>query len=235
MLSLVAANSTALTSTTPVGATSKITQLFYGMIRPGDIKSNLATAGITAEIVSNSSNLLMDIKPGYMLGAKPRQQAIGHIIGILSGSLASTFLFFVLFTKGIDPKDPSTVANLQSDMFPMPSVTVWMGVAKILTEGFHKLPSSVVMAVIVASITGLVLEILRIASKNKFPISPVAIGPGIRHRLQIVPVHVHRVTDLLAAGCRSNQGRRGPESLLDSELRASLRGHHRRGQPDGDC
>lgn len=176
VLSLVAANSTALTSTTPVGATSKITQLFYGMIRPGDIKSNLATAGITAEIVSNSSNLLMDIKPGYMLGAKPRQQAIGHIIGILSGSLASTFLFFVLFTKGIDPKDPSTVANLQSDMFPMPSVTVWMGVAKILTEGFHKLPSSVVMAVIVASITGLVLEILRIASKNKFPISPVAIG-----------------------------------------------------------
>ena len=84
VLSLVAANSTALTSITPTGATSKITQLFYGLVRPGDISSNLATAGITAEVVGNSSNLLMDIKPGYMLGAKPRQQAIGHIIGIFS-------------------------------------------------------------------------------------------------------------------------------------------------------
>ncbi|RLS52572.1 MAG: OPT family oligopeptide transporter [Planctomycetota bacterium] len=176
VLSLVAANSTAITSMTPTGATSKITQLFYGLIRPGDIKSNLATAGITAEIVSNSSNLLMDIKPGYMLGAKPRQQAIGHIIGIISGSLASTFLFFVLFTKGIDPQVPSTVANLQSEKFPMPSVTVWMGVAKILTEGFDKLPPSVVTAVIIASLAALVLEILRIASRNKFPLSPVAMG-----------------------------------------------------------
>ena len=176
VLSLVAANSTALTSMTPTGATSKITQLFYGLVRPGDIKSNLATAGITAEVVGNSSNLLMDIKPGYMLGAKPRQQAIGHIIGIFSGAIASTFLFFVLFTKGVDPSNPDSIANLQSEQFPMPSVTVWMGVAKILTEGLDKLPKSAVMAVIVACVAALVLEVLRIVSKNKLPLSPVALG-----------------------------------------------------------
>ena len=176
VLSLVAANSTALTSMTPTGATSKITQLFYGLVRPGDIKSNLATAGITAEVVGNSSNLLMDIKPGYMLGAKPRQQAIGHIIGIFSGAIASTFLFFVLFTKGVDPSNPETIANLQSEQFPMPSVTVWMGVAKILTEGLNKLPQSAVMAVIVACVAALILEVLRIVSKNKLPLSPVALG-----------------------------------------------------------
>ena len=44
------------------------------------------TAGITAEVASNASNLLMDIKPGYMLGAKPRQQAIGHVLGIFAGA-----------------------------------------------------------------------------------------------------------------------------------------------------
>jgi uncharacterized oligopeptide transporter (OPT) family protein len=176
VLSLVGATSTGLTSTTPIGATSKITQLFYGMIRPGDIKSNLATAGITAEVVGNSSNLLMDIKPGYMLGAKPRQQAVGHIIGILSGAFAGTFLFFVLFTKGIDPNNPETIASLQSDQFPMPSVTVWTGVAKVLTEGLSKLPQSVVVAVIVASFVALILEVLRIVTKNKVPLSPVALG-----------------------------------------------------------
>ena len=176
VLSLVGATSTALTSTTPIGATSKITQLFYGMVRPGDIKSNLATAGITAEVVGNSSNLLMDIKPGYMLGAKPRQQAVGHIIGILSGAFAGTFLFFVLFTKGINPDDPTTIASLQSEQFPMPSVTVWTGVAKVLTEGLSKLPKSVVLAVIIASFTALVLELLRITTKNRVPLSPVALG-----------------------------------------------------------
>ncbi|MDB5345208.1 MAG: hypothetical protein JWP89_3585 [Schlesneria sp.] len=176
ILSLVAANSTALTSTTPVGATSKITQLFYGIIRPGDIKSNLATAGITAEVVSNSSNLLMDIKPGYMLGAKPRQQAIGHIIGIFSGAIASTFLFFALFTKGLDPNNPETIANLQNDQFPMPAVTIWVGVAQVLKEGLHKLPGSIQMAVIIASVVALALEVTRIATKNRFPLSPVAMG-----------------------------------------------------------
>jgi len=176
ILSLVAANSTALTGTTPVGATSKITQLFYGIIRPGDIHSNLATAGITAEVVGNSANLLMDIKPGYMLGAKPRQQAIGHIIGIFSGGIASTFLFFALFTKGIDPASPDSIAKIQSEQFPMPAVTIWMGVAKVLTEGLSKLPSSVVMAVIVAGVAALVLEVLRLVTRNRMPLSPVAMG-----------------------------------------------------------
>jgi uncharacterized oligopeptide transporter (OPT) family protein len=176
ILSLVAANSTALTSTTPVGATSKITQLFYGLVRPGDIKSNLATAGITAEVVGNSSNLLMDIKPGYMLGAKPRQQAIGHVIGIISGAIASTFLFFLLFTENVDPNDPATIENLQSKDFPMPAVTIWKGVAEVLTKGLSQLPSSVVTAVVIACLTALALEVLRIVTKNRMPLSPVAIG-----------------------------------------------------------
>ena len=43
------------------------------------------TAGITGEVAGNASNLLMDIKPGYMLGGKPRHQALGHVLGIFDG------------------------------------------------------------------------------------------------------------------------------------------------------
>lgn len=118
----------------------------------------------------------MDIKPGYMLGAKPRQQAVGHIIGIVSGALASTFLFFALFTKGVDPNNPASIENLQSKNFPMPAVTIWKGVAEVLTKGLSQLPSSVVTAVIIASLAALILEILRIMSKNRLPLSPVAMG-----------------------------------------------------------
>jgi uncharacterized oligopeptide transporter (OPT) family protein len=118
----------------------------------------------------------MDIKPGYMLGAKPRQQAIGHIIGIFSGAIASTFLFFALFTKGLDPNNPETIANLQNDQFPMPAVTIWVGVAQVLKEGLHKLPGSIQTAVVIASIAAMILELTRIVTKNRFPLSPVAIG-----------------------------------------------------------
>ncbi|MBX3316981.1 MAG: OPT/YSL family transporter [Phycisphaeraceae bacterium] len=183
ILALVAASSTALTGTTPVGATSKVTQLFYGIVDKGNIQTNLATASLTAEVVSNASNLLMDIKPGYMLGAKPRQQAIGHVIGIIAGSVASVPLFFILFVRGNKAVDTSTaettaatIANIQSDAFPMPAATIWKAVAEALTQGIGSLPVSVLWAAIVGSIVGLTLELGRIFSKGKFPLSPVALG-----------------------------------------------------------
>lgn len=183
VLALVAASSTALTGTTPVGATSKVTQLFYGVVDKGNIQTNLATASLTAEVVSNASNLLMDIKPGYMLGAKPRQQAIGHLIGIFAGSLASVPLFFILFVKGNKNVDTSTaestaatIANIQSNDFPMPAATIWRAVAEALTHGIGTLPQSVLYAAVIGATVGLLLELGRIISKGKFPLSPVAIG-----------------------------------------------------------
>ena len=100
LLALIAASSTALTGITPSGSLSKIPQFIFGAIEPRHPATNLMTAVMCAEVASNASNLLMDIKPGYMLGAKPRQQAIGHGIGIVAGALAATPLFFLLF--GLD-------------------------------------------------------------------------------------------------------------------------------------
>lgn len=183
ILALVAASSTALTGTTPVGATSKVTQLFYGLASPGNTTTNLATASLTAETVSNASNLLMDIKPGYMLGAKPRQQAIGHVIGIIAGSIASVPLFFVLFISGNKQIDLSTaqttaatIGNIQNDQFPMPSATVWKAVAEALTHGLSGLDQSVLYAVIIGGLLGLFLELGRVFTKGKMPLSPIAIG-----------------------------------------------------------
>jgi OPT family oligopeptide transporter len=173
ILTMVAANATALTSTTPVGATSKITQLFYGVVRPKDIATNIATAGITAEVVSNASNLLMDIKPGYMLGAKPRQQAIGHVIGIFAGAIASTPLFFLLFTHDVAAKG---VESIQSEKFPMPAVSIWKAVAEALTKGLSELAPTVQHAVIIGALVGLALEVSRIVTKGKFPLSAVGLG-----------------------------------------------------------
>jgi uncharacterized oligopeptide transporter (OPT) family protein len=58
----------------------------------------------------------------------------------------------------------------------MPSVTVWKAVAEVLTQGIDSLSSSVIYAVIIAALIGLAMEVSRLASKGKFPLSPVALG-----------------------------------------------------------
>ncbi len=96
---LIAINSTGLTSITPIGAMGKLTQLTFGVLAPGNKTVNLMTAGITGEVASHAANLLQDIKPGYMLGAKPRQQAVGHVLGIFAGAVLSMPIFYLVFLK----------------------------------------------------------------------------------------------------------------------------------------
>ncbi len=186
-LTLIAANATALTSITPTGSLSKITQFtFGGLERATAMKAgaapnpatNLMTALMTTEVASNASNLLMDIKPGYMLGAKPRQQAVGHCIGVVAGAVASTPLFYFMFLRPSSEGKP-IIDRLSSEQFPMPGALQWKGVSDLLSKGFGELPPSALWAMAIAALLGLVLEVSRIVSKNRFPISPIALGLGV--------------------------------------------------------
>ncbi|MGD9692165.1 MAG: OPT family oligopeptide transporter [Phycisphaerales bacterium] len=191
VLTLIAASSTALTGITPTGSLSKIPQFIFGAADPKHPPTNLMTGVMCVEVASNASNLLMDIKPGYMLGAKPRQQAIAHLIGILSGALASTPLFFLLFLSDYDAgKAAADAEHVQKIMAPdggtfsFPSAVQWKGVSDLVTSLFGGgdatlLTPSIVMSMVIASAVGLVMEVVRIVSKGKFPISPLAIGLGV--------------------------------------------------------
>src|SRR5260370_5894726 len=96
---LIAINSTGMTSITPIGPMGKLTQLTFGALAPGNKEVNLMTAGITGEVASHSANLLQDIKPGYMLGAKPRQQAAAHVLSGIAGALVSVPFFYLVFLQ----------------------------------------------------------------------------------------------------------------------------------------
>jgi uncharacterized oligopeptide transporter (OPT) family protein len=169
VFTVIGVNSTALTSITPTGALGKLTQLTYGILAPGNIKTNLMTAGITAEVASNASNLLMNIKPGYMLGAKPRLQAIGHVFGIFAGAVVATPVFYFVFLS----KGPN---QLVSDQYPMPAATIWRAVAELLMQGLGNLPMSARWAVLIGALLGLALEGVRLATKGRFWLSGVGIG-----------------------------------------------------------
>ena len=194
VLTLIAANATALTSTTPTGSLSKITQFTFGALQPSNPATNLMTAGVTTEVASNASNLLMDIKPGYMLGAKPRQQAVGHCIGIVAGALASTPLFFILFMQ--NRSEDVTVKDHITQNWAVPGAIQWAAISDVIkgmgesgvelvqtsAEGISKLwgvlPVSAAWAMLIAAIVAIVFEVLRMGTKGKFPLSAVGIGLG---------------------------------------------------------
>jgi OPT family oligopeptide transporter len=184
-LSLIAASSTALTGITPTGSLSKIPQFLFGALDPKHPPTNLMTGVMCVEVAGNASNLLMDIKPGYMLGAKPRQQAVGHIIGIVAGALAATPLFYVLFLSNYRPGDDMQAAMApEGGQFTFPSAVQWKGVSDLVTSIFGGgtgtlLTDSIVISMIVAAVVGVVMEVARIYTRGRFPLSPLAIGLGV--------------------------------------------------------
>jgi len=178
VLSVICTNSMALTSWTPTGALSKITQFSMGAIDRTNPASNLIPAGMTAEVASNAANLLSDIKPGYMLGGKPRQQAVGHVIGIFSGAIACVPLFFLLFLQP-DAQGVRSVSTMVSDSFAFPAAMQWKGVAELITKGVGALPYSAVVSMIVAAVAAAAIEVARMVTKGRFPLSAVSIGLGV--------------------------------------------------------
>lgn len=185
ILTLIAATSTGLTGVTPTGSLSKIPQFLFGALDPKHPPTNLMTGVMCVEVASNASNLLMDIKPGYMLGAKPRQQALAHCIGIVAGALASAPLFNLLFLSGYTPG-----ANVQELMAPdggkfgFPSALQWKGVSELVTAVFggssqQLLTPSITVSIVAAALAGIIFEVVRIRRGGRSPVIPLSIGLGV--------------------------------------------------------
>ncbi|MBK7959997.1 MAG: OPT/YSL family transporter [Bdellovibrionales bacterium] len=171
LFTLIAVTATGLTAITPGGALGKLTQITYSVLAPGNVTTNLMTAGITSEVSLNASNLLMDIKPAYMLGGKPRHQALGHVLGVVAGALVAVPVFYSIF--GGD------VSMFTSDKMPLPGAAIWKGVAEALTKGLGSLHISAQIAAGVGAVLGIVIEVLNKRSKGKFPLSGVGLGLGM--------------------------------------------------------
>jgi uncharacterized oligopeptide transporter (OPT) family protein len=178
ILTIICANSMGLTSWMPIGSLAKITQFSVGMVDRANPASNLLPAAMTSQISMNAASLLSDIKPGYMLGGKPRHQVWGHVIGIVSGAVFSVPLFFLLFLRP-DATGAVDATKIVSDAFPMPAATQWRGVAEIISHGFHGAPSTAVWAAGIAAVAAVVMEVLRIVTKGRFPLSAVSVGLGV--------------------------------------------------------
>jgi OPT family oligopeptide transporter len=169
LLVVVATRAAGETDITPVGPISKITQLTFGGLAPGNVSINLMTANITAGATSHASDLLQDLKSGYLLGANPRQQFFAQFFGVLAGGLAVVPVYFILIPN------PDV---LGTEQWPAPAALVWRGVAELLARGISALPMSARYGLAIGAALGVLLPLLEMAfpKHKKFIPSPTGLG-----------------------------------------------------------
>ena len=169
-LVVVSARATGETDITPVGPLSKITQLTFGALAPGNIPTNLMTANITAGATSAAGELLQDLKSGYLLGARPRQQFIAQLAGVFAGALIVVPVYFILI--------PSTDL-LGGEKWPAPAALVWRGVAELLAKGVGALPPSARIGLVIGATIGIIIPLLEMKFPKHKKFIPSATGLGL--------------------------------------------------------
>ncbi|TMQ73359.1 MAG: OPT family oligopeptide transporter [Candidatus Eisenbacteria bacterium] len=169
-LVVVAGRATGETDITPTGPLSKITQLTFGAIKPGDISTNLMTANITAGACSHAGDLLTDLKSGYLLGAKPRQQFLAQFFGVLAGGLVVVPVFFLLVPNA---------SVLGTERWPAPAAQVWRGVAELLSKGVGSLHPTARLGLVIGALVGILLPLLEMWFPKHKKWIPAPTGLGI--------------------------------------------------------
>jgi OPT family oligopeptide transporter len=169
-LVVVAARAVGETDITPVGPLSKITQLTFGAIAPGNMVTNLMTANISAGATSHAGDLLTDLKSGYLLGANPRRQFIAQFFGVAAGSLIVVPVYFILV--------PSP-DMLGTEKWPAPAALVWRGVAELLSKGVESLPPSARIGLVIGALVGIIIPLLELRFPAQKKYIPSATGLGL--------------------------------------------------------
>src|SRR5207249_1737564 len=170
LLVIVAARVTGETDVTPVGPLSKITQLTFGALQPGNVTTNLMTANISAGATAHAGDLLIDLKSGYLLGANPRQQFLAQFFGVIAGGLVVVPAYFMLIPDA---------SVLGTEKWPAPAALVWKGVADLLSKGPGALHPTARLGLLIGALVGIVLPLLEIGLPRWKKFIPSATGLGL--------------------------------------------------------
>lgn len=151
-LAIVATRVSGETNVNPVGPMGKVTQLLFAVMLPKNASANLLGASITAGAASQCSDLMHDLKCGYLLGAVARKQVVAQTGGAIAGALVASAFYLILVP------DPKTM--LLTPEWPAPAVAMWKAVAEVFQRGLQSLPAGATTAMLFAAIVGALLPVL---------------------------------------------------------------------------
>ena len=127
LLSLMGVRALGETDLNPVSGISKLTQLFFALVipasNPNAITINLLAGAISESGALQAGDMMQDLKTGHLLGAAPRAQFWGQMIGSFAGAIISAGVY-KLYTS---------VYEVPGGMFQVPTAYVWIFTARLVT------------------------------------------------------------------------------------------------------
>ncbi|GAN09194.1 protein of OPT family transporter [Mucor ambiguus] len=130
-LSVLGVRALGETDLNPVSGIGKLSQCITATLMPGAIVANLIAGGIAEAGAQQAGDLMQDLKTGHLLGASPKAQFYGQMIG----SFASVFIAtgaYLLYR---------TVYCIPGPEFPVPTAQVWLDMSRLVNG--HPLPPHV--------------------------------------------------------------------------------------------
>ena len=127
LLSVMGVRALGETDLNPVSGISKLTQLFFALATPSSSPNaviiNLLAGAISESGALQAGDLLQDLKTGHLLGASPKAQFYGQLIGSAIGAVVSA-LVYKLYVS---------VYEVPGGMFQVPTGYVWIFTARLVT------------------------------------------------------------------------------------------------------
>ncbi|KAI1109475.1 OPT oligopeptide transporter protein-domain-containing protein [Nemania sp. NC0429] len=128
ILSIMGVRALGETDLNPVSGISKIAQLFFALIIPQTNKAsvliNLVAGAVSEAGALQAGDLMQDLKTGHLLGAAPKAQFWGQIIGATVGAVVSAWIYRLYTT---------VYQDIPGDLFQIPTAFVWIFTARLVT------------------------------------------------------------------------------------------------------
>lgn len=197
ILSIMGVRALGETDLNPVSGISKITQLIFALVTPKSSPNaviiNLIAGAISESGALQAGDLLQDLKTGHLLGASPKAQFYGQLIGSAVGAVISACVY-KLYTN---------VYEVPGGMFQVPTGYVWIFTARLVTG--QGLPPKVGEWAAGAALVFAFLTALRIygtargAKWTAFIPGGIAVAVGTSKRTLLPDIYMY--ADLYSQGC----------------------------------
>lgn len=160
LLSLMGVRALGETDLNPVSGISKLTQLVFALVipssNPNAITINLLAGAISESGALQAGDMMQDLKTGHLLGAAPRAQFWGQMIGSLVGAVVSAGVY-KLYTS---------VYDIPGEMFQVPTAYVWIFTARLVTG--QGLPDMAAQWALGAGLIFVVLTTVRVRGQGRW-------------------------------------------------------------------
>ncbi|CCG84487.1 protein of unknown function [Taphrina deformans PYCC 5710] len=125
-LSVLGVRALGETDLNPVSGIGKISQLLFAFLikrgSPNAILINLVAGGVAEAGAQQAGDLMQDLKTGHLLGASPRVQTYGQLIGSVY-SVVLSVLVYRLYT---------TLYEIPGDLFAIPTAYQWIDCSRLV-------------------------------------------------------------------------------------------------------